>query len=117
MKMKLIQKIASTLEARENCLKAGNKEWAEYYKEDIQKLEHYLPSGSGISSASIDIERSRKHRIVIYVDYHCMTENGYFDGWQYYKDVAVTGKLHILLKKSIKIFCRYKIILYIYINN
>ncbi len=87
MKTSLISKIASIIEARENCLSSGNTEWFENHTDSLYEIsKKYLPHGSGIDSGcDIDLELSNKNKIVITFGYHFMDENGYYDGWIDYK--------------------------------
>lgn len=44
-------------------------------------VKEYLPSGSGIDTGTkICFERSRQNKIVLFCEYHHMT-NGFYDGW------------------------------------
>lgn len=62
--------------------------------ERLNQLENLLPSGSGIDCGTkIDREKSTGEKIVLNVDFHCMNENGYYDGWIYLK-VIVTPSLY-----------------------
>jgi hypothetical protein len=95
MKTSLISKIASTIEARQNCKKLNNTEWFEnhtFYLEELEKK--YLPHGSGIDSGcNINLELSKPDKIVIHFGYHFMNENGYYERWEYY-NLVVTPSFH-----------------------
>lgn len=103
MKTKLISKIASLIDARENC-KKDNPIWFEKHSDYLNEIsKKYLPSGSGIDSGcNIEPELSNKNRIIITFGYHFMDENGYYDGWEHYRlickptfngiDMKIVGK-------------------------
>ncbi len=103
-KRTVIQMIASTLQARRNCLKAkASMEWVPEHEDTLLKLQHELPSGSGIDhGTAIDLDASNDSRIVLQMDYHHMNENGYYDGWTSHKvtitptfegfDIAISGR-------------------------
>jgi len=71
--MKVYQAIANTIQANRD-----NTGFSE-----IEFLEgNFLPSGNGFNDDSwIDIGMSNEDKIVIHTAYHCMDENGYYDGW------------------------------------
>lgn len=82
MERKLYQAIASSLQARENCIKAGNAEWRDRHEETLKAFQEELPSGSGIDNATqIDLDASRPERIVLNFAYHHMNDGGMYDGW------------------------------------
>ena len=86
MKTQIYQGIAK------NCqwLKTVNDSFLSECESRIDKLEHALPSGSGIDcGCKIDRSNSGKDKIVITFDYHFMNEDGYYDGW---------GKFRLVLK-------------------
>jgi hypothetical protein len=87
----------SALSAAHNARKAGNADWVNTHEDRIYSLlEHFLPHGSGINCDwKYDLEMP--HRIICSNSYHCMNENGYYDGWI---DFTVTIKpdLSILIK-------------------
>jgi hypothetical protein len=59
----------------------------------LQKLESFLPSGSGFDNGStINLKESRPDRLVIDTAFHHMDEHGYYDGWTEHK-VIVTPSL------------------------
>jgi hypothetical protein len=102
---KLYEQIASLIQARENCIKANNAEWKERHSEALENIEkNYLPSGSGIDSGSkILIDECKPNLIVLFVEFHHMNENGFYDGWTEHKlfitpsltndfDIRITGR-------------------------
>ena len=93
MKTTLISKIASIVQARENC-KKDNPIWFEKHTDYLLELEKYLPHGSGIDSdCKINLELSKPDKIIINFGHHCINENGYYDDWQYY-NLIVTPSFH-----------------------
>lgn len=93
--MKLYQKIASTIVALKNCEKSGNSEWIGRHEDTLYDIEkNILPHGSGIDAGcKINLEKSGENKIVIDVPYHCMDENGYYDGW---RDYQIVIKAHLV---------------------
>jgi len=92
--MQLYQKIASTIIAMKNCEKFGNQKWLETHKDTLYDIERKkLPRGSGIDAGcTINIDKSSESKIVIDVPYHCMDENGYYNGW---RDYQIVIKAHL----------------------
>lgn len=88
----LYKRFAMTLNAHQNCLKSGNKEWEEKYGEKLQTYIDELPHGSGIDGKTYLHGNSTPNKLVFYTDYHYMNENGYYDGWYGYK-IIVTPSL------------------------
>ncbi len=99
----IAQKLASTVQARLNCLARNNTEWEDKHTEVIAQLMRSLPSGSGIDSGTeIDLDASNGEKLVFTMDFHHMNENGYYCGWTYHKvivtpcfdgfDVKITGR-------------------------
>ena len=75
--------LASTIQARLNCIDSVNTLWEEKHSATIKWFEkNLLPSGSGIDSGcTIDLTRSHDENIVINTSYHHMNENRFYDGW------------------------------------
>jgi len=75
--------LASTIQARLNCLEKGNGEWLDKHTELLRLIEReILPRGSGIDSGTtIDLDRSHGERIVLTTPFHHMNESGMYDGW------------------------------------
>mgnify|MGYP000897664318 FL=1 len=81
--MKFYSAIASAFAARANCERSGNSEWFERHTERIRVLvrEHAV-SGSGFDSGtSFSFDASLPDRLVFVVEFHHMSEHGYYDGW------------------------------------
>jgi len=87
----VINRIATLVVARQNCLASGNDEWLERHTVGLERIvREHLPSGSGFDAGtSIDKVRSRRDRIVFRTSFHHMDENGHYDGWTEH-DVVVT---------------------------
>jgi hypothetical protein len=83
---KLYRKLASSIQARLNCLKSGNQEWFEKHTDRIVEYQNNnLPHGSGIDAGcKINLEKSTGNKIVIDFSYHAMDENGFYCGWYDY---------------------------------
>ena len=81
--MPVYARLAQLIQARENCAKTNNLEWLRRHGETAQKIiENHLPSGSGFDSGTkIDLEASNPNKVVLYVAYHHMDENGFYNGW------------------------------------
>jgi len=85
--------IASRLSAVGNCEKSNNTEWKLKHSEEIRRLVHSLPHGSGIDGKTeLDFSRSKPEKLVISGSFHSMDENGYYDGWTDFT-VTVTPSL------------------------
>ncbi len=99
----IIQAISTTIDARARCQDTGNTEWFERWTERLQALQAELPSGSGWDNGTtIDLDRSKPNRIVLYGSFHHMDDSGSYDGWTEHEiivtpafsgvDVKVTGR-------------------------
>jgi hypothetical protein len=88
--MKVYTELARLLIARVNCEKSGNTEWHEKHSARIDEiLENKLPHGSGFDrKTTIYYTKSNDQKMVFYSSFHCMNENGYYDGWIEYKIIA-----------------------------
>jgi hypothetical protein len=91
----LYSELASTVQARLNCIAAHNEEWEAKHEEHILSLvEDYMPSGSGFDSGTkIDLDRSHADKLVFNTAYHHMNESGMYDGWTEHT-VTVLPSLH-----------------------
>lgn len=101
--MKLYQRIASTIQARINCLKNDNFEWIEKYSKYLNELADELPSGSGFDDGTaIDWSESTGNKLVFYTSYHHMVD-GFYTEWTDHRiiikpdfineiDISVSGK-------------------------
>lgn len=91
--MPLYRKIAIRLNAYQNCVKSGNTEWKDSHYDMLMHYINELPHGSGIDGKTLlDIEKSTPNKLIIYIEYHNMDENGFYDGWYNYK-IVVTPSL------------------------
>ncbi len=78
----VITSIASRLVALKNCEKTGNAEWLARHDEALDKLEEFLPSGSGFDSGTtLDREASTSSKLVFDTSFHHMDEYGGYIGW------------------------------------
>ena len=74
--------IASTIQARHNCIERDNTEWQDKHEDVLNKLANLLPSGSGIDNGtSIDWQKSTADKLVMYAPFHHMDDGGMYDGW------------------------------------
>lgn len=93
MKRKLYKALASTIQARLNCIEAGNTEWRDEHEERLQEYQEMLPSGSGFDSGTtIDLDASTGEKIVLNTGFHHMDDSGMYCGWSYHK-IVVTPSL------------------------
>jgi hypothetical protein len=76
----LIQHIASTQQAIENCIASNNQEWKVRHEQSLDALEKCLPSGAGIDCGT-KIIGSTPNYICFNAEYHVMTDGSY-DGWE-----------------------------------
>ena len=84
--MKLYKKIDCALNAYIGSKKGKNIEWIQKYIVTLSELVNKLPSGAGIDGGNdINLDESKRNRIVIDSGYHCMDECGGYDGWIEYK--------------------------------
>jgi hypothetical protein len=99
----LIQEIASTLLAVENCKQSGNVTWQDRHTAWLVKLAERLPHGSGIDCGTKIAAVSTPERVVLTLSFHHMDESGMYDGWTEHSvivtpslvfgfDLRVTGK-------------------------
>ena len=80
----LIHFIASEIYRLQNALENNRQDIAENCYTNFEKLEHCLPSGSGINNGcKIDFQRSKADKIVINFSYDFM-RNGSYDGKFYF---------------------------------
>jgi len=84
---KLYQILASSVQARLNCLKGPYTDevldWTVKHTDTIETLvKNFMPSGSGIDCGTkIDLDQSTGEKLVFHFSYHHMNENGMYDGW------------------------------------
>ena len=80
-----VSKLAQLIEARANCIQSNNTEWLSIHMDSIAEMCKNLPSGSGIDSGmKLDMEQSKRDKLVFTFDYHFMNSDGYYDGWGSY---------------------------------
>ena len=101
--IKIYKEIAKNLTAYRNCIEAKNEEWEVKHERRIDELLNELPHGSGFDGKwSLDYTKSSDTRLILYMQYHCTNENGYYDGWvnftlkvkaslQFGIDLSITG--------------------------
>jgi len=87
MKRTLVAEIASRIEAINNCRNCGNNEWEGRHTERLRWLErNQLPNGSDIDCRTkILDDECTPEKVVLFVEYHHMNGNGYYDGWTEHK--------------------------------
>ncbi len=92
--MKLYKKVATVLQAMENCKKKNNAEWFYKHGQTLDSIEkEHFPSGSGFDgNCIINHMESKENKLVIYYEWHCMNDHGYYDGWLNF-DLIVTPDL------------------------
>lgn len=81
------QKIASLLQAHQDCLKSDNIEWADNHENSIISIcSNNLPSGSGIDNGvKFSFSKSNPNKLVFLTSYHHMDDAGYYNGWTDHK--------------------------------
>lgn len=79
----LAQLIAGLIQARANCAKSGNDAWFVTHTQRLTDLcRNFLPSGAGIDAGcTLDFNKSTSGKIVIFTQFHHMTEHGFYDRW------------------------------------
>ena len=79
----IIQCLASSIQARLNCIQAKNTEWESRHKDTINRIvKNCLPSGSGFDSGcTVDLDKSTGDKIIIHTSFHHMNDGGYYAGW------------------------------------
>ena len=84
-KDKIYKRLAKMANSRLRCLVDSSKfpKEIENYENEIDNImKNVLPHGSGIDDGcSFNYNKSQNNRLVINSAYHCMNENGYYDGW------------------------------------
>jgi hypothetical protein len=80
---KLYARIASLVQAIENCQRSGNTEWERRHEEVVDHLvKNFMPSGSGVDpGTSFNLKGSTPEKLVFATSFHHMNEHGYYDGW------------------------------------
>ena len=83
-KDKIYKRLAKIANSRLRCLNSIKfPQEIENYENEINNImKNSLPHGSGIDNGcSFNYDKSHNNRLVINSAYHCMNENGYYDGW------------------------------------
>lgn len=81
----LIKSIDNAVEQLQHSIKSGNKDHEEIWEDKILWLKDKLPSGSGFDSdTTINIDKSKKNKIVLETSFHHMDENGMYCGWSHH---------------------------------
>ena len=90
----LYQYMANLIVARKNCIDSNNQEWFDNHTDKLESLLDNLPHGSGLDYTwKYDYNKSNRNRIVLYMSFHAMDDNGYYDG---IIDFTVTVKPDLL---------------------
>lgn len=94
--MKIYKFLAKNVFSRARCIDSINKNignvisnveswkiWVNKYEEEIDTImRDIFPHGSGIDSGCmLNYEKSVNNKLVINSGYHCMDDNGCYDGW------------------------------------
>src|SRR3972149_8709101 len=81
----IYKELARSLSAYNNCIKTNDEECQDKYEEKINELLNELPHGSGLDGNwELDYAKSSNTQLVLHMEYHCMNENGYYDGWVHF---------------------------------
>lgn len=82
------QALYAAIVARENCQNSGNAIWLANWSKYIADIMDTAPSGSGIDNGTRLIndcdelgKRTKPNCLRFDVDFHHMSEHGYYDGW------------------------------------
>ena len=101
-----IQKLAGLVNAYHNCVKSNNTTWMNNHEDSINEICKELPHGSGIDGkCEIQLENCKDDKLVFFVEFHHMDNNGYYAGWtehnviitpslQFGFNIKITGKNH-----------------------
>jgi len=106
--MKVYQRIANLLQARENCEQSGNSEWHARHGQEIQRVARdFLPRGSGfdsgttvdldllpVSSVPFRVGASTPEKIILDTSFHHMNSDGYYNGWTEHRCVVRPSLAH-----------------------
>ncbi len=77
--------IAELIQARANCLEAGNLEWYARHGERLEYvIREHMPSGSGIDSGTSLDDDSNPDKLIFNTAFHHMNETGYYTGWTHH---------------------------------
>jgi hypothetical protein len=92
--MKLYQKLARLMIARDNCAQSGNDEWRMKHLDlAIELVRNNMPSGSGFNAGTaLDYDACKRNRLVLTTSFHHMNDGGFCDGWTIHT-ITVTPSL------------------------
>ena len=77
----IIQQIHTAWQAKENCERSNNTEWAEKWTTTLREIENNnLPYGSGFDNGTT-IESVTSEKIIFKSAYHLMDDSGYYREW------------------------------------
>ena len=75
-----LQKLANHISAYQS--KNITQEWKDNHENSIEEICKALPHGSGIDGkCEIQLENCTRDKIVFFVEFHHMDENGFYSGW------------------------------------
>lgn len=79
--------IYQVLAKKARLLENGKFTYSDQVEEHIETIMNtHFPNGSGFDNGcEFDFEKSNGDKLIINVPYHCMDDNGYYDGWVYPK--------------------------------
>lgn len=105
---RLYEAIAKVGQAKQNCHDSGSTEWYEKHDHTLKEMaKKYLPSGSGIDSGC-EILEANENRIIISSAFHCMNENGMYDGWVHFTVKITPNLAHGFNLKIVGRFGKYQ---------
>ena len=88
----LYRKLASLVQAIENCKKSGNDAWLENHSATLRELENDLPHGSGFDCGTqIDLDNCTPECLSLNTEFHHM-EDGMYTHWTSH-NIQVTPSL------------------------
>jgi hypothetical protein len=90
------QRLATLVQARQNCAKSGNTEWHARHGERAEALvRERMPSGSGFDNGTtLDLDRSSGDKLVFVTSFHHMDESGGYAGWTDHTVTARASFIH-----------------------
>jgi hypothetical protein len=93
-KREVYQKMASKLQAIQNCEAKHDSEWRGRHEADLlDMVKEHMPRGSGCDSGThLLMQESTPEKLVFQCDFHHMNDGGYYDGWTEHK-VIITPSL------------------------
>ena len=97
---KMIEHLASAVNAYHNGKARGNTEWTNKHSDRVERMcKDVLPHGSGIDSGcTIDLDEcgADGERIVIHTSYHHMNDSGMYDGWTEHAVICKPSFVHTI---------------------